>query len=231
MKLDEIEKQRAEELKRLRAELDEFEYDLDEEWVRDCRLRYLDDEVKRTAAEASRMAQRLEDDSDEWKFFLTYTLPTKKERQEYLCSELIESYARWATEGKKTTLDEIRKMIRRHKVDQLEAAQSQAKNAYRRYGVAKGLITFEGGVEEDDIERAKSVSIKDLLIDRQLYQGGSGRVKVLCPFHTEKTPSFFIYPDNSWYCFGCHVHGQSSIDFIKKLHGFKFPEAVKFLLT
>lgn len=28
-----------------------------------------------------------------------------------------------------------------------------------------------------------------------------------CPFHTEKTPSFFVYSDGSYHCFGCAAHG------------------------
>ena len=30
----------------------------------------------------------------------------------------------------------------------------------------------------------------------------------LCPIHTEKTPSFTIYPDERFYCFGCQHHGD-----------------------
>lgn len=38
----------------------------------------------------------------------------------------------------------------------------------------------------------------------------------LCPFHSEKTPSFYVYPDTqSFYCFGCQAAGDA-ISFVKR---------------
>lgn len=50
----------------------------------------------------------------------------------------------------------------------------------------------------------------------------------LCPFHTEKTPSFFIFQDNHFKCFGCGEHGDV-IDFVQKLYGLSFKDALKHL--
>lgn len=58
----------------------------------------------------------------------------------------------------------------------------------------------------------------------------SGRMlQGLCPFHSEKTPSFYIYTDsNSFYCFGCQKGGDV-ITFIEQVENLDFMEAVKFL--
>lgn len=51
----------------------------------------------------------------------------------------------------------------------------------------------------------------------------------LCPFHSEKTPSFHIYTDsNSFYCFGCHAGGDV-ITFVRNIEHLDYMEAVKFL--
>lgn len=57
-----------------------------------------------------------------------------------------------------------------------------------------------------------------------------GRIyKGLCPFHSEKTPSFTVYPDTqSYYCFGCGAGGDV-ISFTKEINGFTYLEAVKML--
>ncbi len=49
----------------------------------------------------------------------------------------------------------------------------------------------------------------------------------LCPFHKEKTGSFYIYPGTaSYYCFGCQAHGDV-FDFVMKMETLSFPEAVR----
>lgn len=51
----------------------------------------------------------------------------------------------------------------------------------------------------------------------------------LCPFHSEKTPSFSVSPDKQIYhCFGCGK-GGGVINFIMEIEGLTFPEAVEFL--
>jgi len=46
----------------------------------------------------------------------------------------------------------------------------------------------------------------------------------LCPFHKEKSPSFFVFEDH-YHCFGCQAHG-SALDFLIETEGLSFPEAV-----
>lgn len=54
-------------------------------------------------------------------------------------------------------------------------------------------------------------------------------LKGLCPFHSEKTPSFTVYPsDNSFYCFGCGI-GGNVITFIRQMEHLDYPDAVEFL--
>jgi len=50
----------------------------------------------------------------------------------------------------------------------------------------------------------------------------------LCPFHSENTPSFFVFQDNRFKCFGCGESGDC-INFVMKLHGLSFPDALKHL--
>ncbi len=50
-----------------------------------------------------------------------------------------------------------------------------------------------------------------------------------CPFHSEKTPSCTIFPDNqSFYCFGCGAGGDV-ITWVRRIENLEFPDAVKYL--
>src|ERR1019366_2648187 len=53
--------------------------------------------------------------------------------------------------------------------------------------------------------------------------------KGLCPFHSEKTPSFHVHPDKGfYYCFGCGAKGDA-ITFVRETERLEFPEAVAYL--
>ena len=63
----------------------------------------------------------------------------------------------------------------------------------------------------------------------EIRHRGSRNPVALCPFHTEKTPSFVIYNDtNSYYCFGCGAGGDA-ITFIKNIERLDYTDAVRFL--
>lgn len=64
------------------------------------------------------------------------------------------------------------------------------------------------------------------LIGRKARLVRNGRQwKACCPFHNEKTPSFYVYDDH-FHCFGCGAHGDA-ITFLMRAEGASFPEAVE----
>jgi DNA primase len=66
------------------------------------------------------------------------------------------------------------------------------------------------------------------LIGRRTKLTRSGREwKGCCPFHNEKTPSFYVYPDH-YHCFSCGAHGDA-IGFVMQTQNAGFMEAVETL--
>lgn len=61
----------------------------------------------------------------------------------------------------------------------------------------------------------------------ELQHNGSRHV-ARCPFHDDRTPSLFIFPDGGWRCFGCQAHGDA-VDLVAKLHNLRPIEAARVL--
>jgi len=65
-------------------------------------------------------------------------------------------------------------------------------------------------------------------VSRHVQLQKSGRYfKGLCPFHTEKTPSFYVFPDSQrWHCFGCD-RGGDIFNFAMEFEGLDFRSALE----
>ena len=82
-------------------------------------------------------------------------------------------------------------------------------------------------INDDDIERAREYPIEEMF-EGVLHPAGGGRQKGVCPFHKEKSASFYIFKDNKAHCFGCQYHSDA-IGFYMRLHEVEFIQAVKAL--
>ena len=86
-----------------------------------------------------------------------------------------------------------------------------------------------GRIRDDSIQQVRERAAIDQVIAESgvtLRSAGGGKLKGLCPFHDEKTPSFNVNPANGFYmCFGCGESGNV-ISFVTKHDHMSFPEAV-----
>ena len=71
------------------------------------------------------------------------------------------------------------------------------------------------------------VPLSDIIGKRVKLTRKGRRFSGLCPFHSEKTPSFSVVDDDGFYhCFGCGAHGDA-ISFLRETDGLEFMEAVE----
>lgn len=79
------------------------------------------------------------------------------------------------------------------------------------------------------VDQVKSRSdIVQVISDYVDLDTSSRQPKALCPFHSERSPSFVIYPETgNWRCFGSCAEGGDVISFMMKRENLSFPEALE----
>ena len=85
-------------------------------------------------------------------------------------------------------------------------------------------------IKQEVIEQVRTQTDIVQLVGGYLPLKKSGRnYRGLCPFHSERSPSFYVNPERQTYhCFGCGA-GGTAINFVMVTEKLEFPEAVKFL--
>jgi len=83
-------------------------------------------------------------------------------------------------------------------------------------------------IEKEKIEEIKRrTDIVDVITQYLPLKKVGKNYRALCPFHSEKTPSFHVSPEKGiYYCFGCQK-GGNAINFLMEFEHLDFPDAIK----
>lgn len=88
-----------------------------------------------------------------------------------------------------------------------------------------------GLVSEECKEQIRNrVPLEDIIREYNVNLSPVGkRLRALCPFHAEKTPSFYVdVQRQTYHCFGCQEHGDV-FRFVQRMHQVDFPQAIELL--
>ena len=83
--------------------------------------------------------------------------------------------------------------------------------------------------DRSDIDEVRTRTDIVSVVERYVtLKRSAGKLKGLCPFHQEKTPSFVVSPEiGRWHCFGSCAEGGDVFKFVQKIENLTFPEALE----
>lgn len=98
--------------------------------------------------------------------------------------------------------------------------------------MARPTTDFHRDSSRDSLDEVKRriltrVDLQELLGETVQFLPRSGKLAACCPFHAEKSASFYLYDDH-YYCFGCKIHGDA-IHWVREKQGLGFVEALRWL--
>ncbi len=197
-----------EEMIGVRESINQFKKEFDIDWARDARLEFL----RLYSKSVKYDIWVLEKERDEYKkkYF--------NKDNEWLIDGIYESGGIYLSD--KENLSFRSKGLKRLK--------NEFKKIYLEFNYLNAAKKNKDEIGDGVVDRCRDIPISQLF-DGQLFDAGYNRHRGICPFHREKTGSFFIFGDNSYHCFGCNENGQNAIDFIMKRDDKPFIEAVRYL--
>jgi hypothetical protein len=81
-------------------------------------------------------------------------------------------------------------------------------------------------ISDKTIQDIKLVSNVDVIVQYTALKRHGGEYRGLCPFHDERTPSFYVHPKKGYKCFGCDAKGFDAVSFIMNYEKKAYPEAL-----
>jgi hypothetical protein len=197
------------------SDLSDFSYELEKAWRR-SRLKFTDKELISLFPEARVVIPKK---IEEWKEVLNMRIEVIKSFLKDIYRLETDDFSKWFGERiiEAMYFPDI-KEINGH-IGRLQR-QLMLDNAEQG-----GRIAFWS----EQVERARGRPIVEIANQSILLKMNGDKYSAQCPFHEDKTPSFYLYPEtNTYHCFGCQAHGDV-INLTMQLYGLSFKEAIRML--